>query len=120
MENFQISIQNRISNLADYTTFQGTISQIYLDCQNLINFVENIGNAIMFLKLNIIHNFVISTQEIIEVIEHLHELYQGNNITKFKSHYLFLGTQISFSNDELIFPKTRSTQIFSHTSNYSK
>jgi hypothetical protein len=71
LEKFQASIENEINNLDKYITFQGIISQINLDCQNMIEFIDNIENAIVFSKLNSIHNAIISSQEIQEMISYL-------------------------------------------------
>lgn len=102
----QISIQNKITDLNTFISFQGSISQINLECQNLINILDNLENAISFSKLNTLHNSIISSTDIIEMLKHLSNIYKENQIPNFKNiltYYQFLGTQVTFTNNKLIF-----------------
>lgn len=103
---FQNAMNKQISNLHDYISLQGILTQINLDCQNIITFLDNIEDAIMFAKLNTLHNSILPSSELEHMLNYLKSIYNENQIPKFKnilSYYQFFGTQISFSNTKLIF-----------------
>lgn len=106
LEYFQMSVRKTITQLHEYLTFQGIISQINLDCQNIITFIDNLENSIAFAKLNTLHTSIISSKELLNSLEYLRKLYQNNQIPKFNNiltYYQFLGTQVTFSDNKLIF-----------------
>lgn len=122
LKKFQISVQNTIDNLQDYLSFQGVITQINLDCQNLITFLDNLENAITFSKMNALHNSIISISQLEITLKYLRKIYKESEIQNFKSllsYYQFLGTQVRISNSKVIFaihvPILRpETLTFSH------
>lgn len=106
LEIFKAVITEKISSMSEYISFHGTIHEIILDCQNIINFIDGIENAIMFSKLNALHNSIISSHELKEMLKYLETIYSESEIPKFDnilSYYQFLGTQVTFSNSKLIF-----------------
>lgn len=106
LSKFQAAVNNQIGDLSEYISFQGMIYQINLDCQNIITFLDNLENAIVFSKLNSLHNSIVSANEIQDMVEHLQKLYNKNQVPKFKNiltFYQFLGTQISFIDTKLVF-----------------
>lgn len=106
LEKFSASVYNKIETLESYLSFQGVLSELNLDCQATITFIDNLENAIVFSKLNSLHSSIVSSSEIIDMINHLHGIYDENQIPKFKNiltYYQFLGTQVSISDSKLIF-----------------
>lgn len=106
LNTFQAVVQTSINNLNSYITFQGILSQINLDCQNIITFMDNLEDAIMFAKLNTLHNSIISSLELKQIIDYLKTIYSENQIPKFEnilSYYQIFGTQVTFSKTKLIF-----------------
>ena len=103
---FQISVQQTIDSLQDYLSFQGVITQINLDCQNLITFLDNLENAVLFSKVNALHNSILSTSQLEKMLDYLNKIYKPSEIPNFEnilSYYQFLGTQVKFSNTKVIF-----------------
>ena len=106
LEIFEAAVENKISNLNNFIIFQSLLVQINLDCQNLINFVDNLEDAIMFSKLNALHDSIISSRELNEMLSYLRTIYKENEIPTFKNilnYYQFLGTQVTFSKTKIIF-----------------
>lgn len=102
----QESVYSTINNNNHYISFQGVLYQVNLDCQNLITFIDNLEDAIMFAKLNILHNSILSSLELKQMINYVTNIYSESQIPKFKnvlSYYQFLGTQVTFSDTKLIF-----------------
>lgn len=103
---FQQTVDKTISNLNAYLNFQGIVSQLNLDCQSLITFLDNLEDAIMFAKLNALHNVIISSYELNELLNYLRKIYKNNEVPNFKNiltYYQLLGTQVTFSENKLIF-----------------
>ncbi|XP_056641536.1 uncharacterized protein LOC130448273 [Diorhabda sublineata] len=103
---FSASVYNKIETLESYLTFQGMLYQINLDCQSTITFIDNIENAVVFSKLNSVHTSIISSYEILDIIQHLEKLYSEKQIPKFSNiltYYQFLGTQVSIIDSKLVF-----------------
>lgn len=103
---FKNVVETTINDINNYISFQGIISQINLDCQNLITFIDNLEDAIMFAKLNALHNSIISSFELQQMLDYLKTIYNNAEIPYFKnvlSYYQFLGTQVTFSNTKVIF-----------------
>lgn len=103
---FKNVVEKTINDLNNYISFQGIVSQINLDCQNLITFIDNLEDAIMFAKLNALHNSIISSSELQQMLDYLKTIYNNAEIPYFKnvlSYYQFLGTQVTFSNTKVIF-----------------
>lgn len=65
---FERFFEETISNLNNYFGFQDILSQINLDCQNLIAFINNLEEAITFAKLNTLH---ISSSDLLEMLGHI-------------------------------------------------
>lgn len=106
LEIIQTTIAEKIWSMSEYISFHGTIHQIILDCQNVINFIDGIENAIMFSKFNALHNSIISSHELQDMLNYLGNIYEKDEIPKFDnvlSYYQFLGTQVNFSRSKLIF-----------------
>lgn len=68
LERFQAPIQNQINIICFDITFQGTISQINIDCQNLISFIDKIENVILY-------SIIFHDKEIINLIIFLNTIY---------------------------------------------
>lgn len=93
-------------NVITYILAQNTLEQIVLNCQNLISFIDNLEDAIMFAKLNTLHNSVISLSELQEIIKHLILIYGQNKIPKFQNlltYYQIASLQVSFENNKVMF-----------------
>lgn len=106
LDKIHAAVNGKIQTLASYLSLQGIISQINLDCQNTITFIDNIENAITFAKTNSLHNSIVSSSQIIDMINHLHKIYDEDQIPKFRNiltYYQFLGTQVSISDSKLTF-----------------
>lgn len=50
----------------------------HLNYQNLITFLDNLEDAVMFAKLNAVHNIAISTTELTKILEKVNKLYGKN------------------------------------------
>ena len=81
----EAAVDNKISDLSNFISFQGVLSHITLDCQNLINFVDNLEDAILFARLNSLHDSIISSSEIQEMIGYLKTVYNKDEIPIFKN-----------------------------------
>lgn len=106
IEVLKTAVENKISNLNNFIVFQGILVQINLDCQNLINFVDNLEDAIMFSKLNALHDSIVSSSELSEMINYLKTLYNNEEIPNFENilnYYQFLGTQVTFLKSKIVF-----------------
>ncbi|KAH1028479.1 hypothetical protein HUJ05_001834 [Dendroctonus ponderosae] len=100
------TVDNKINNLQSYLTFQSVLSQINLDCQNLITYLDNLEDAIMFAKLNTLHNSIISIPELKEIINQVKLIYESDAAPNFRDilyHYQYFGTQVTFANNKIIF-----------------
>lgn len=100
------NLEKQIRNTAQYLNIQNTLHQIILNCQNLITFLDNIENALMFAKLNTLHSAVMSASELYYSVSYLTKLYGEQNIITFKnviSYYQLAGLQVSYSEDKIIF-----------------
>lgn len=106
IEKIQSSSEFQIRIIEQFVMLQGTVNQIDSDSSNLINFLENLENAILFSKLNTLHSSIITTDEIFQMLEHLKTIYPENSIIEFEnalSYYLFLGTQVTFTQNKIVF-----------------
>lgn len=106
LEYFQNNVNKTIDDISAYLRDQNTLDQIILNCQNLITFLDNLENALMFAKLNTLHSTVISASELDDMVNYLSKLYNSEKIIDFKntiSYYQLCGIQVSFSNDKIIF-----------------
>jgi hypothetical protein len=56
LNNFQDKVNKVFEDVAAFTRASNIIEQIYLNCQTLIRFLDNLENAIMFAKINTLHN----------------------------------------------------------------
>lgn len=65
-----------------------------MNCQNLINFVYNIENAIMFAKLNTLHNGVISVKDLQNIIDYLTKSTVTVEYSFSKMHHLTMKLQV--------------------------
>lgn len=82
------------------------LQQIILNCHNLITFLDNIENAIMFAKLKTAHNSILSIANLNKILNIVETLYSKDHIIQFKnilSYYYIIDTQYSFTKDEIIF-----------------
>lgn len=87
-------------------TLQGIKQQISVDCITLIEFLDELENAIMFAHLNTIHPSIVHTNEIEEMITILQSYYNKHNIISFESvlsYYKLLSTQVFLGNDQITF-----------------
>lgn len=103
---FQKSVQDIINNVQDYLSLQGIITQLNLDCQNLIIFLDNLEDAITFAKVNALHNSILPSFELINMLKYLSNIYEKSNIPNFRntlSYYQFLGTDVKFIDNRIIF-----------------
>lgn len=106
IEYFGYYINKTIDDISAYLRAQNTLEQIILNCQNLITFLDNLENALMFAKLNTLHSTVISVSELDNIVNYLFKLYSNETIISFKntiSYYQLCGIQVRFSNDRIIF-----------------
>lgn len=102
----QLAISENINNMHDYLNFQGILLQLNLDCQNMIMFLDNLEDAITFSKVNALHNSVVSNSELKSMLSYLTSLYGKEKLPNFKnilSYYQYLGIQVTFSRDKIIF-----------------
>lgn len=100
------AFDSEINNLNNFIIFQNILFHINLDCQNLINFVDNLEDAILFAKLNALHDSIISGSELKKMLDYLKDIYTEREIPNFKNilnYYQILGTQVSFSSSKIIF-----------------
>lgn len=106
IEYFSYYINKTIDDISAYLRAQNTLDQIILNCQNLITFLDNLENALMFAKLNTLHSTVISVSELDNIVNYLFKLYNNETMISFKntiSYYQLCGIQVGFSNDRIIF-----------------
>lgn len=106
LEDLTRNINSDVKNIFNYLSFSNTIDQIILNCQNLINFLDNLENAIMFAHFGVLHNSVISLANLKKLTSYLSEIYPGNRIHKFENtfhYYELAGLQVRFNSDKIIF-----------------
>lgn len=103
---FEKSINKTITDLTIFIKVQNSLFQIILNCQNLITFLDNMEDAIMFAKLNTLHSAVISIAELEQIIFNLSTLYGDDKVLIFKNinnYYKLAGLQVNFVKDKIIF-----------------
>lgn len=103
---FQQLMQQTISDVQNDLEFHGSITQLKLDCENLIMFLDTLEDAIMFSRLNALHSSILSTNELTTMLKYLENMYKVPALPKFQntlSYYQFFGTQVSFSQTKIIF-----------------
>jgi hypothetical protein len=106
LNNFQDKVNKVFEDVAAFTRARNIIEQILLNCQTLIRFLDNLENAIMFSKINTLHNSIISTSDLKKMLETLSKLYDQNRIPTFKnfiSYYQIANTKVSFYDNRIIF-----------------
>lgn len=106
LQYFEFNVNKTLNDISAYLRAQNTLDQIILNCQNLITFLDNLENALMFAKVNTLHSTVLSTKEIFNLIKHLRELYNDSQIINFEntnSYYEIAGLQVKYFNDKIIF-----------------
>lgn len=113
--------QLRINNAMTNQSFQQNITHsqstklittisiaqlITSNCLTLIEFIDQINDAIIFAKLNSVNPSIIDLAEIKNMQEELIKIYPASSIPRFKnplSNYLILSTQVTFTNSKIIF-----------------
>lgn len=106
LEYLQKNTKTLSDEVSSFVYAQNVLDQIILNCQNVIRFADNIENAIMFAKLNVLHNSVIPLVELKNMIDNLIKIYGEDKIPKFKndlSYYQIASLQVSFQNNKIIF-----------------
>jgi hypothetical protein len=106
LNNFQDKVNKVFEDVTAFTRARNIIEQILLNCQILIRFLDNLENAIMFAKINTLHNSIISTSDLKKMLETLSKLYDQNRIPTFKnfiSYYQIANTKVSFYDNRIIF-----------------
>lgn len=99
-------INTTVDGIIQYIRAQNILDQVIMNCQNLITFIDNLENAIMFAKLNTLHNSIITTSNLAKLITDLTGIYGENKIPKFDnilSYYQIAGMQVSFTQNKVIF-----------------
>lgn len=103
---FQSNVYGRLNDFEAYISAQNTLDQIILNCQNLINLIDNIEDAIAFASLNTLHSSVLSTNDLKNIIQTLGTLYDKNQILQLKnirSYYKVSNLKVYFCKDKIIF-----------------
>lgn len=106
LQYFEFNVNKTLNDISAYLRAHNTLDQIILNCQNLITFLDNLENALMFAKINTLHSTVLSAKAIDKLIKHLKELYNNSQIINFKnliSYYEIAGLQVNYSKDKIIF-----------------
>lgn len=103
---FETNVQKTFDEISAFLRTQNTLDQIILNCQNLITFLDNLEDAVMFASLNTVHNMVVSTTELLKIVDKLTKLYGKDHIIKFKnafSYYQLASLSVSFTANKIIF-----------------
>ena len=69
-------------------------------------FLDNLEDAIMFSKLNTLHNSILSNIKLKSMLNYLSKIYNRSEIPNFSnvlSYYQFLGVEVTFSETKIIF-----------------
>lgn len=76
-------------SMFNYLSLSNTLERIILNCHNLINFLENLENAVMFSHFCIVHSSVISLNSLVKLISRLSKIHHEKRIHKFHNplHY---------------------------------
>lgn len=54
-----------------------------MNCENLINFLDNFEDAIMVARLTVLYNSVIPLADLVEIISHFRKIYSERMVNKF-------------------------------------
>lgn len=100
------NFENNLNDINAYIRVQNILDQIILNCQNLINFLDNLENATMFAKLDTVHNSVLPTKNLENMLKTLEKLYNLQKTIKLKdilSYYHIIKVKVSFEQSKIIF-----------------
>lgn len=103
---FQDDVYGHFDNIEAYISAQNTLDQIILNCQNLIDLINNIENAVTFASLNSIHSSVVSANDYKQIIKTLETIYNKNQTLHFNSihsYYKITNSKVYFHNNRIIF-----------------
>lgn len=103
----EISVKvKNVTNMLFLVSFSSAFDQLILNCQSLINFLDNLEDAILFAHLGFLHNSVININQLLEITEYLHNIYGPSKIVNFNNvyyYYQLAGIQVKFDEKKIIF-----------------
>lgn len=103
---FQDVVHNSLDDISKYIKAQNVLQQIILNCQNLITFLDNLEDAVMFAKLNTLHNAVMPISDMRSVTRILTRIYGKNKIPEFEnqlSFYHLASPKVTYVDGKVVF-----------------
>lgn len=95
-----------LTNIHDRFLITVLNEYILTNAQILLNYLENLENAISFAQLNVVHHSILKNADLEIILEKLNLLYNQKQLAKFgylQSHRDFYGVQLIRNTNELIF-----------------
>lgn len=95
-----------VDNLLFHVSSANAFDRLILNCQSLINFLDNLEDAILFAHLGILHNSVINLSQLLEITDHLRSIYGPNKIVNFNNdynYYQLAAIQVRIDKSKIIF-----------------
>lgn len=99
-------IETSLTNIHDRFLITVLNEYILTNAQILLNYLENLENAISFAQLNVVHHSILKNADLEIILEKLNLLYNQKQLAKFgylQSHRDFYGVQLIRNTNELIF-----------------
>lgn len=84
-----INIQNNLNKYTFYLKLQNWLNNIIIDCQDIIEILDALETSILFAKLNILDNSLLSIKELKQIKNLINENYE-NGLIQFKQDLSYL------------------------------
>lgn len=104
--NLHKTINDARSDIYWYVSARNTIDQIIMNANAIINFLDNLENAVIFSKLNVLHPDIVSLANFEILLKNLSAIYPQEKIIQLNdihSYYSFVHTQVHFTDNRIIF-----------------
>lgn len=85
---------------------QTVLNLIMLTCRDIISFLDNIENSIVFARLGTLHTSIIPVETMFELIKQIKSIYSHDSILTFNnilSYYDITTSQVFFRKDKIVF-----------------
>lgn len=99
------TLESDLNKFILFLRIRNFFDTMVIDCQNLINLLDNLENAILFAKLNQVHNKILPVFELREIIKTMNMLYE-KGLPKFEliqSYYDLMMPEIHYFENNICF-----------------
>lgn len=99
-------LNDRLTHLLTTISVQNALTQLLTNLTYINEFLDELENAIVFASWNLIHNSILSKNDLFHILEKAEELYSDQSILKlnhFQNYYSYLGASVHFIDGQIVF-----------------